>query len=94
MPLLIKRSRRSDRVYSNSMAKARLAGTTTVSAGSIDLVGASALQNSTITVQVASGLKFDAGGSYVIGGLAGTGDVSLTTLSGPVALTGSAATMW
>lgn len=64
-------------------------GSTTVSGGSVRLGNSLALQNSTTNVQVNGGLTFAAGvTSATLGGLAGSGDITLTNASpAAVALT-------
>jgi autotransporter-associated beta strand protein len=64
------------------------AGATTVTGGTIEVAGPDALAGSTVTVGSASDLSFAAGlGSALLGGLAGTGDLTLADAVGnPVAL--------
>jgi fibronectin-binding autotransporter adhesin len=55
-------------------------GTTTVSAGSIDLQNAAALQSSVLTVNTANGVIFDqsvTGNAFTLGGLAGSANIAL-----------------
>jgi autotransporter-associated beta strand protein len=64
-------------------------GATSIGAGSIQLGNAAAVQNSTVSVGVSGGLTFGPGiGSFTLGGLAGTGGLSLSdTGSSAVSIT-------
>ena len=65
------------------------AGSTTISSGVLQLGSALAVQNSTLAVNVNNGLTFGSvvGGTFTVGGLAGSGNVALTDLvANPVTL--------
>jgi len=57
-------------------------GLTTISGGTLLLAGALAAQNSTVSNLIAGGLTFSNSPSFIVGGLAGAGNLGLTNPSG------------
>ena len=60
-------------------------GTTTISGGVLELANANAVENSTVAVNVAGGLTLAASSTYNVGGLSGSGNISLTAVDGSAA---------
>lgn len=57
-------------------------GTTTISGGRLNLANPLAMQNSTVDLQVNNGVAFSNATEFVFGGLAGSGHLGLTNLTG------------
>lgn len=57
-------------------------GTTTISGGRLNLANPLAMQNSTVDLQVNNGVAFSNATEFVFGGLAGSGQLGLTNLTG------------
>ena len=55
-------------------------GTTTISGGVLELANANAVENSTVAVNVAGGLALATSSTYNVGGLSGSGNISLTAV--------------
>ena len=60
-------------------------GTTTISGGVLQLADPNAVQNSTVVVNVAGGLTLATSSTYNVGGLSGSGNISLTAVDGSAA---------
>ncbi len=60
-------------------------GTTTISGGVLELANANAVENSTVVVNVNNGLTLATSSTYNVGGLSGSGNISLTAVNGSAA---------